>query len=575
MNRKGYFSFLFPRLLASLLIAAAMFGIMYAGLELSYEGASASGNKNRRERYESIVRNYEEHGYDKAFIDIILNFFPSDYFRLVEVNEDGSFTTVTETDYKCIPVEESMQHWYYVTNDKELLAKGKISVKVNENDWTIEYKKCDEAWNFINFADTKISNSWDLAAQSDVYFSNYLFTFALDYSGVVQYSQPIVKGYYVDGDTLHLGKVVESFGVVSGSDNEPFFAKKWDYTDPSKADRYITEDSEGFAKNLFFFPQRVRPDDFLNRNRGMFLANSMSELQKSYGQKSDKDEDMDNLFKEFADNKFTVGEYNYYEPVMPDLKYTEGRIDFYVIDGKLYMVEYVFTTAPFNELFKPFIILSVIIYAIIAAGIALLVSIKPYSQYKKAYENNIFKNNLIDSLAHNMKTPLQVLGGYAENLKDVTSDEEKDRYADQILAKTNEMNKDIEAILKTAEKSDLIFVKESVRTCIDEVAAKLGTEIYAKGDMKIKMDKDYFKTAIYCLLDNAEKYRSGDSKIEVVITSKSVTISNKTGKDKFAPGTGIAIAGRILEQHKLQLRTTLKDGVFEARFGKKLGKEKK
>ena len=88
------------------------------------------------------------------------------------------------------------------------------------------------------------------------------------------------------------------------------------------------------------------------------------------------------------------------------------------------------------------------------------------------------------------------------------------------------------------------------------------------------MDKDYFKTAIYCLLDNAMKYKSADSKIEVDITCKAVSIKNKTDKDKFTPGTGIAIAGRILEQHKLKMRTTLKDGVFEVKFGKKLGKKK-
>ena len=143
----------------------------------------------------------------------------------------------------------------------------------------------------------------------------------------------------------------------------------------------------------------------------------------------------------------------------------------------------------------------------------------------------------------------------------------------QILAKTNEMNKDIEAILKTAEKTDRKFTKASVRTCLGEVAEKLGVDIQLKGDMQLKMDKDYFETALYCLLDNASKYKKADSKIEVDITSKAVTIRNQTGKEKFTPGTGIAIAGRILEQHKLQLRTTLKDGVFEAKFGKKLGKK--
>ena len=83
----------------------------------------------------------------------------------------------------------------------------------------------------------------------------------------------------------------------------------------------------------------------------------------------------------------------------------------------------------------------------------------------------------------------------------------------------------------------------------------------------------FLAVAITSLLDNASKYKKADSKIEVDITSKAVTIRNQTGKEKFTPGTGIAIAGRILEQHKLQLRTVLKDGVFEAKFGKKLGKK--
>ena len=243
-----------------------------------------------------------------------------------------------------------------------------------------------------------------------------------------------------------------------------------------------------------------------------------------------------------------------------------------MINGRQYMVEFVMKTAPFEAFYQPFLILLGIVLFVLCVGIALLTAIRPYSQYKKAYENNIFKNNLIDSLAHNMKTPLQILGGYAENLKDVDGDE-KDRYADQILEKTGEMNRDIEAILKTAEKSDRKFAKASVKACIEDVAAKLGADIDIKGDTEIKMDKDYFKTALSCLMDNANKYKAADSKIDVAITGKDFTITNKTDSGKFTPGTGLAIAGRILEQHKLYLETTLKDGVFEARISKKPGRK--
>lgn len=572
MKRKSYFSFLLPRLIVSVLVASVVFGILQAALVRAYNSAIDSGWNRRRERYESLVRSYAEGKNGDVFIDILTNIFTADYYRFAEVREDGSFNTIAESDYKSLPIEDSMRHWYYVTNDKDLLAKGKRTEIVSNNEWTIEYKKCDEAWRFKDYADTSVVNSWDLAAQSDLHFSNMLFTLALDYSGYYQYRSPVAQTFYVEGDTLHLGKVYESYGISYETGKVPFFVKKWDFTDASKADRYINIDSGGFQKDLLLFPVRVRPDEFIKSNNGLFLANSMSELQKAYELREEdyKNENFEALFKEFAENKRTEGRYRY--SVNEQSLGGRGAIDFYKINGKLYVFEFIIKNVPADYFFRPFYIVMAVVLAVAAVVISLLASLRPYSQYKKAYENNIFKNNLIDSLAHNMKTPLQILGGYAENLKDVSSDAEKDRYAEQILVKTSEMNKDIEAILRTVEKTDRKFAKESVRSCIGEVAAKLGEDVQIKGDAQIKMDKEYFKSALYCLLDNAVKYKSADSKIEVDITCKAVTIRNKTDKDNFTPGTGIAIAGRILEQHKLLLKTNLKDGVFEARFGKKAGK---
>lgn len=573
MKRKSYFSFLLPRLVASVLVVSVIFLLIQAALQGAYNRAVYSGAHNRREILEKLVRNYDNDKYDSTFIDIYTNFYASDYFRFAEVKEDGSFETITETDYKSIPVEDEMRHWYYVTNDNELLAKGKRTTRLNDADWTIEYKKCDEAREISSLTDTNIRNSWDVGVLSDSYYTDMLFTLALDYSGTRQYKEAVVRSHYVEGDTLHLGKAAQVYNDLYMNEKEPLWAKKWDFTDPSKADRYIFKDNKGFDRILLFFPQRVRPDAFLNDNNGMFLAGSMSDLQKAYDKQENEDVNFERLFKEFSEKKFVTGRYVYDVSRSTETTNTTGQMDFYYINGKLYMIENVITTVSASVFFKPFYILSAVLLLLAAALISCITAIRPYSQYKKAYENNIFKNNLIDSLAHNMKTPLQILGGYAENLKDVTSDADKDRYADQILAKTAEMNKDIESILKTAERSDRKQSKESVRSCIGEVASKLGEDVQIKGDTQIKMDKEYFNTAIYCLLDNAAKYKSNDSKIEVDITCKAVTIRNKTDKDNFTPGTGIAIAGRILEQHKLLLDTNLKDGVFEARFGKKVRKK--
>ena len=59
-----------------------------------------------------------------------------------------------------------------------------------------------------------------------------------------------------------------------------------------------------------------------------------------------------------------------------------------------------------------------------------------------------------------------------------------------------------------------------------------------------------------------------------MIDSKAITFANKATADRFTPGTGITIAGRILEQHKLKLTTEINKGYFIARISKKAARQK-
>lgn len=531
-----------------------------------------SGFEKRQEFYERIIKNYNEGKINDTFIDIFLNFYTADYYRIANVNEDGTFETIVETDYNVFPVQGHLDQWYYVTDDESLLQREKRTYKSPESgdEWSIEYKKCNEISSIDSFPDRDISNCWDMAESSDeLFYSNVLFQVATHISGVKYYSEPWVKTFYVDGDTLHLGKVVES-DLYEYKDKT--FGKTWDFTDPAKADIYKqTEiiDGEEQEKTLMIKNRAKRPDAFLNDLGDIFLANSVEDIRNAYNAHLDTDEIINKYdFYRYAGPEYE-NQFGYIVNTNSQQTYTQGFIKVYEIDGKQYMAEYIITTAPFYEFCKPFLIGTAITLLLICLVISLIVALFPYLKYKKAYETNAFKNNLIDSLAHNMKTPLQILGGYAENLKDVKSDADKDHYADQILAKTAEMNKDIEAILKTAEKSDLKLNKSSVRACVEAAAKKVGADIIISGDREMKMDKDYFSQAIFCLIDNAYRYKAEGATIDVKIDKNDIVITNKTNADKFTPGTGIAIAGRILEQHKLVLDTKLADGTFKARIGKK------
>ena len=558
MKRKSYFSFLIGRLLIGIVIGAVIFALFKSYLHLSYDDSLEKGQDFIFEKYEELLKKYDEGELDETFIDIFCNLYTADYIKFAKVNEDGSFDTVFETDYNSVPLEKNSREWICLTDDEELLAKGKSTVTIND-DWTIYYKTCDEIGS-LNYNDRNrnyyVGNSWNAAELSNYGRGQALFVACIISSGVLQYRIPVIETYYEDQNTFHIGKVhLEDYDYRRYSSDQ-----SWDFTDPSKADLYSTNiynENTDFGDMYRLVLRCDRPDAFFGQNGDIFLANSMSDLEKF-------DRETDGRIRKQYGEIFSAR-----AGMRNNGYYTMGRLAVIEINGQKYLVESVSTTLNYKDYFKPVFLIAGIVLLVFSIGIPCLTAVRPYSEYKKAYENNRFKNSLIDSLAHNLKTPLQILGGYAENLKDVSDAAEKDHYADQILAKTQEMNADIESILKAADKTSIILTRTSARKIFEEAAKKAGTDIDIKGDREIKADRDYFLSAAFNLIDNAAKYKTGDSGIEVSILPKDITVRNRTDKDKFTPGTGLAIAGRIIEQHGLRLMTDLKDGVFEARITKK------
>ena len=553
MKRKSFVNFWLIRLLACVLAALVVFTIVVSGWKDKYDSAISEGFDFLGDRYEQVLRTVDQGRHDYTFVDIFSNIYTTDYVRIAKVNDDGSFEDLYETRYDVYPIEHGgAREWIYITDNEELLAQGSASTNARTGEWTISYKKCDEINKMDRVENRGTSNSWLLVGLTKSYLYDYLFAGAAAFCGTTQFNAPLIQTYYIDGDTYHIGKVV----VVDSNLNEKGLSvKSWDFTDPSKADLYAS-----YGANLDIggsvYPRVARPDEFLDEQKLLLRANSISDLEAYV-------EEPGRLSNPLVEEKFLYGR------IAADHTMTQGAVKLLVIEGNRYILEYVVKTASFEDYFMPALIILALVLLILAVGISLLTALIPYNQYKKAYENNVYKNNLIDSLAHNMKTPLQILGGYAENLKDVEDVSEKNVYADRILEKTFEMNKDIEAILKTAERNDRKYVSASVRKCVGEVAEKLNAKVTITGDMTLKMDEEYFKTALFCLIDNAEKYKIADSEVVVDINSNEFTVTNMAEASKFTPGTGLAIAGRIFEQHKLHLNTSLKDGVFVVRAGKK------
>jgi hypothetical protein len=82
---------------------------------------------------------------------------------------------------------------------------------------------------------------------------------------------------------------------------------------------------------------------------------------------------------------------------------------------------------------------------------SLLIAKIRHMRYCKEYELNAYRRNLTASLAHDLKSPLMAISGYAENLRDNVHTEKRAAYADSILQNTQYMDRLIADVLDLAK----------------------------------------------------------------------------------------------------------------------------
>lgn len=153
-------------------------------------------------------------------------------------------------------------------------------------------------------------------------------------------------------------------------------------------------------------------------------------------------------------------------------------------------------------------------------------------QTEKRKEKEI-RRDTMNAIAHEVRTPLAALLGYAENIKLGVCEEKNEYYLDQIFKKGYEMNEMVNDILALArlEEGKQAMVKEtvSVRDVIHETCVLHENErfvFHEETDWKVEGDPEYLKRMIRCLMDNAVKYRFAGSDVEITIQEKLLKIHN-------------------------------------------------
>ena len=233
------------------------------------------------------------------------------------------------------------------------------------------------------------------------------------------------------------------------------------------------------------------------------------------------------------------------------------------IDDRMFEYDLIVNHYGFQDVFAVPIICAFIVILLLCLTVSCFIGLRKYHKYQAEMNNIRFRNGLIDALAHNLKTPMQIITVNAENLKDNPSGEKRNKYTSNILSGAKLMDNMIVSISEAAERlpvESLFGVKDAVM----EAADKLGVKPEISDDTKIKADREYFIQAVYNLIDNAAQYGLEGFPIKVEIKSGKMIISNHTESAKFTPGTGLAIADRFLSRCGMLLSLELEDGVFKA-----------
>lgn len=207
------------------------------------------------------------------------------------------------------------------------------------------------------------------------------------------------------------------------------------------------------------------------------------------------------------------------------------------------------------------------------------------------------RRDMTNALAHDIKTPLFILSGYAGNLKENVQTDKREHYADVIVEQTEEVNRRVNRMLELSKLDSPNLKLNKTDFDLAELTAEILSNYEALPDGKtidftvdtpdekciITADRDLMKRAIENLVDNAVKYSDSNTVINVVISGKALTISNtcsavqptdmkslmesyRTSDDSrttgrsSGTGLGLSITKTILNLHHMTMDYRVKAG---------------
>lgn len=218
-----------------------------------------------------------------------------------------------------------------------------------------------------------------------------------------------------------------------------------------------------------------------------------------------------------------------------------------------------------------------------------------YVRLKARYKLEDYQRSLTNAMAHDLKSPLMILSGMAENLKENVHTEKREYYAEEMLKNIADMNRMIEQSLGFSKLSqtgrvgrktevDMRAQTDALIGKYKELAEAQGQHISVTGEGQMRGNEAMLRQMIDNLLQNAILHGEEDGQIEINIGNGTYQIRNTytgtltTGtagkllnpyvkeenrKRTGGHGLGLSIVNAIVKLHGGKIHLKVEESTFE------------
>lgn len=221
--------------------------------------------------------------------------------------------------------------------------------------------------------------------------------------------------------------------------------------------------------------------------------------------------------------------------------------------------------------------------------IGILLSLIIWRNFKNRAIREQHRMEMTNAVAHNLKTPLCIINGFSENLREENGYLTKQHYINVIQEQANEMDILVHKMLdfsKLETDSAKLNIKSfNIKRELENIAKKYNdisskNIIVTADDKEIFADKELMELVFENLIENAVKYSKDNSDIKISFANNNFNISNECDeiskkdlkkiwkpynrleKDEEVRGTGIglSIVKHILKLHRIKPYTEYSGG---------------